>query len=103
MFNIKVSFDNTMYNPEELQSAKNDLMNGVSLEDLEEMYDVRLALAAVIECAKDLGWDMDEYLQKKQIEETMYLYFAFGETQPKVWRGFMMMAALNYIQEKICA
>lgn len=75
-----------MYNPEELQSAKNDLMNGVSLEDLEEMYDVRLALAAVIECAKDLGWDMDEYLQKKQIEETLYLLCLWRNTaQSMAW------------------
>ena len=103
MFSIKVSFDNTVYNPVEIQSAKNDLMNGVSFEELEEMYDVRLALAAAIECAKDLGWDMDEYLEKNQIEETLYAYFAFGETQPKVWYGFVMTAALDYLQEKICA
>lgn len=101
MFSIKVSFDNTVYNPVELQSAKNDLMNGVSLEDLEETYDVRLALAAAIECAMELGWDMNEYIRENRIEEDLYVYFAFGETHPNVWYGYMMKAVMDYLQEKL--
>lgn len=101
MFSIKVLFDNTVYNPVKLQSAKNDLMNGVRFEELEEMYDIRLVLAATIEGARELGWDMDEYIRENRIEENLYAYFAFGEIQPEVWYGHMMNAAMDYLQEKL--
>ena len=104
MFSIKVQYDISEINPMELQAVKNDFYQGMSYAQVEDKYeDFRVVWAAIIECARELGWDMENYIKENQIEETMYLYFAFGETQPKVWRGFMMLAALNYMQEKICA
>ena len=102
MFITRVSFDNTVYNPVELQSAKNDLMNGVSFEALEEMYDVCVAQAAVIECAKEYGWNMDAYIQEYGIEEELCMYFAFGETESEVLCDRLMTAALDYLKEQLC-
>ena len=104
MFNIKVQYDISKINPVELQAVKNDLYQGMSVDQVEEKYDnFRLVWAALIECARELGWDMECYIKENRIEDTMYMYFAFGKAQSKAWRGLMMKTVLDYLQEKLYA
>lgn len=100
MFSVKLQYDISKYGLAKLQAAKNDMLNGMPLDEVDEKHDC-LGYAALIECAKDLGWDMDNYIREKGIEKELYLYFAYGITQPNVWFGFIMKAAHDYVQERV--
>lgn len=100
MFSVKLQYDISKYDAAKLQAAKHDLLNGMTLDEVDDKHD-DLGCVALIECAKDLGWDMERYIRENEIEKDMYLYFAFGITQPKAWHGFIMKAAHDYVRERV--
>lgn len=100
MFSVKIQYDISKYDAAKLQAAKHDLLNGMTLDEVDDKHD-DLGYAALIECAKDLGWDMDNYIREKEIEKELNLYFAYGITQSNVWFGFIMKAAHDYVQERV--
>ena len=75
MFNIEVTFDRNAWNREKLESAKHDLLVGMSHMDIIERYDdFGLCDAAAIDCAMELGWNMKEFM-KEEIMELLYSSF----------------------------
>ena len=100
MFSVKIQYDISKYDAVKLQAAKHDILNGMTLDEVDDKHD-DLGYVALIECAKELGWDMERYIRENEIEKDMYLYFAFGITQTKVWHGFIMKAAQDYVQEHV--
>lgn len=99
MFNIEVTFDRNAWNREELESAKYDLLVGMSHMDIIERYDdFGLCDAAAIDCAMELGWNMKEFM-KEEIMELLYSYFDFdGETTVSLNR-LIVTEAMSYIEE----
>lgn len=99
MFNIEVTFDRNAWNHEDMEAVKQDIINGMHYADVIEKYDnFGLCDAAAVDCAMDLGWNMEKFIDE-EIMELLYNYFIYdGETTVSLDR-LITTEALEYIAE----